>query len=94
MWPRLMWPRLMWPRLMWPNLMTRSMNGIVTIVQEGRFQMTDDDGVSHLFMLSHSASAEPQQLVALQARQARVRVRYKPAPGLIGNIATAISVDE
>jgi hypothetical protein len=77
-----------------PNLTLRSMNGIVTIVQEGRFRMTDDDGVSHLFILSHAASAEPQQLAALQARQARVRVRYKPAPGLIGNIATAISVDE
>ena len=37
---------------------------------------------------------EPQQLAALQARQAHVRVRYKPAPGLIGNIASAIIVDE
>jgi hypothetical protein len=70
------------------------MNGIVTIVQEGRFQMTDDDGVSHLFILSYAASAEPHQLAALQVRQARVRVRYKPVPGLIGNIASAIYVDE
>jgi hypothetical protein len=74
--------------------MSQTMNGIVTIVQEGRFQMTDDDGVSHLFILGHTASAEPQQLAALQARQARIRVRYKPAPGLIGNIASAIYVDE
>ncbi len=80
--------------LMTPNLKSRSMNGIVTIVQEGRFQMTDDDGVSHLVILSYGAAAEPQQLAALQARQARVRVRYKPAPALIGNIATAITVDE
>jgi hypothetical protein len=70
------------------------MNGTITIVQEGRFQMTGDDGVSHLFILSHAASAEPQQLAALQARQAHVRVRYTPAPGLIGNIARAIYVDE
>jgi hypothetical protein len=74
--------------------MPRCMNGTVTIVQESRFQMTDDDGVSHLFILSHAASAEPEQLSALQARQARVRVHYTPAPGLIGNIASAIYVDE
>jgi oxalate decarboxylase/phosphoglucose isomerase-like protein (cupin superfamily) len=73
--------------------MSHIMNGIVTIVQESRFHMTDNDGVSHLFILGHAASAEPQQLASLQARQAHVRVRYKPASGLIGNIATAIYVD-
>ncbi len=73
--------------------MTRSMNGTITIVQESRFQMTDDNGVSHLFILGHAASAEPQQLAALQARQAHVRVSYEPAPDLIGNIASAIYVD-
>ena len=74
--------------------MARSMSGIVTIVQEGRFQMTDDDGVSHLFILSPFAAAETEQLAALQKRQARVRVRYKPSPNLIGNTASAIYVDD
>jgi hypothetical protein len=74
--------------------MSHSMLGTVLIVQEGRFQLADDDGVSHLFILSHSATAEPQQLAALQARQAHVRVRYKPASDLIGNIASAVIVDE
>ena len=52
--------------------------------------MTDDDGVSHLFILSPNAAAETIEIAALQRRQARVQVRYKPAPNLIGNIASAI----
>ncbi len=73
-------------------MMARTMSGVVTIVQEGRFQMTDNDGVSHLFILSPMAAAETEQLAALQQRQARVSVRYKPAANLIGNIASTISV--
>jgi hypothetical protein len=69
-----------------------TMCGVVTIVQEGRFQMTDDTGVSHLFILGHSSAAEPQQLAALQARQARVRVHYRPAANLIGNMVTTIDL--
>jgi hypothetical protein len=72
--------------------MTRAMTGTITIVQEGRFQMTDDAGVSHLFILAASAAAESQQLAALQRRQARICVRYKPAPDIIGN--TAVSITE
>jgi hypothetical protein len=68
------------------------MCGVVTIVQEGRFQMTDDAGVSHLFVLGHSAAAEPSQLSALAMRQARVRVRYKAAANLIGNTVTTIDL--
>ena len=66
--------------------------GIVTIVQEGRFQMVDDDGVAHLFVLAHSAAAETGQLAELQHRQARIRVRYRPAAALIGHVATAITL--
>ncbi len=66
--------------------------GIVTIVQEGRFSLTDDNGVSHLFILSHAAPEEPEQLAALQRRQARVRVRYEPAENLIGRVARSIDL--
>ncbi len=74
--------------------MTRSMDGVITIVQEGRFQMTDDDGVSHLFILTSTAAAETEQLTRLQNRQARIRVRYKPARNIIGNTASEILVAE
>ena len=72
--------------------MTQSMTGIVTIVQESRFQLTDDAGVSHFFVLGHQAAAEPADLAPLQHRQARIRVRYTAAPNLIGNVATDIQL--
>jgi hypothetical protein len=68
------------------------MEGTVTIVQEGRFQLSDDRGVSHLFILSHGASAEPDQLEVLQRWQARVRVKYSRARGLIGLIARSVDL--
>ena len=69
-----------------------SMTGVVTLVAEGRFQLTDDAGVGHFFVLDRNAAAEPSQLAPLQHRQARIRVRYKSAPNLIGNVATAIDL--
>ena len=65
----------------------RTMDGIVTLVQESRFQLIDDGGIAHLFVLSHGASAEPSQLGSLQKRQARVRVEYEKASNLIANVA-------
>ncbi len=67
------------------------MEGVVTMVQESRFQLTDDRGVSHLFILGHDAAAEPDQLVPLSQRQARVRVRYTRPENIIGLIAHSIS---
>ncbi|HWX47594.1 MAG TPA: hypothetical protein VNZ61_06040 [Roseomonas sp.] len=72
----------------------RTMEGVVTIVQEGRFQLTDDDGVSHLFLLSHRAAVEPDQLPPLQHHQARVRVHYTPARNLIGFVAHSVERSE
>ena len=64
--------------------------GVVTIVQEGRFQLVDAQGVAHLFLLSHAAAAEPEQLPPLQRRQARVRVTYTEPAGIIGRLASGI----
>ena len=74
--------------------MSKVMTGVVTIVQESRFQLTDDEGVSHMFVLAANAAAEAGQLTALQSRQARVSVRYDPAPNLIGNAASAIYIGD
>ena len=53
--------------------------GVVTIVQEGRFQLLDDDGVSHQFLLGiQRGAAEPEQLPDL-LQQRRSRVAYSNA---------------
>ncbi len=71
-----------------------TMTGMVTIVQETRFQLTDERGVSHLFLLGHHSMAEPDQLVPLQHAQARVRVRYIQPRNIIGMVAKSIAVDD
>lgn len=70
----------------------RTMVGIVTLAQEGRFQLTDDRGIAHLFILSHGASAEPSQLGDLQHRQVRISVKYEESPTLIANIARRVEL--
>ena len=69
--------------------MASTMDGVITIVQESRFQLTDDAGVGHLFTLSPNAGAETDQLPALRFH--RVRVRYTPGRNVIGNTASAVS---
>jgi hypothetical protein len=71
----------------------RTMKGIVTIVQESRFQLTDDAGVSHLFILGHDTLGEPDQLEPLQRRQARVCVRYTEPRNLIGLVAHSVETE-
>ena len=71
--------------------MAKTMEGIVMIAQESRFQLRDDDGVSHLFILSHATLAEPDQLQPLQHRQARVRVRYTEPRNIIGLVAESVT---
>lgn len=68
----------------------KTMDGIVTIVQESRFQLTDERGVSHLFVLGHRTLAEPDQLEPLQRQQARVRVRYSEPRNIIGLLAHSV----
>lgn len=69
-----------------------TMTGTVTIVQESRFQLTDEGGVSHLFMLGHGSMAEPAQLEPLQRTQARVRVTYIQPRNIIGMLAKSIEI--
>ena len=69
----------------------KSIDGIVTIVQESRFQIVDDEGVAHLIILGHDSMAEPEQLQALAAHQTRVRVRYSEPRNVIGLVAHAVA---
>ncbi len=82
------WPTLL---LSWAEPMAQ-MIGVIGIVQEGRFQLTGDDGVSHLFILSPSSAMEPAGLQAALRTRARVCVSYEPAPSMIANIADALSL--
>ena len=68
-----------------------SMEGVVTIVQEGRFQIVDGQGAGHLFVLGPNA-AETSQLKPLARAQARVRVTYEDAALLIAMQAKRIEV--
>jgi hypothetical protein len=70
----------------------KQVKGRVLFTQESRFMLETDAGARHLFILSHRASAEPQQLSPLQHRQARVRVTYDEAPEIIGYVAHAIDL--
>ncbi len=68
------------------------MTGVVTIVQEGRFQLTDDQGASHLFILGPNAPSETRQLKPLAREQTRVRVHYKEAGRVIALMAHKIEI--
>ena len=71
-----------------------TLDGVVTIVQESRFQLCDDGGVSHLFQLSPNALLEPDQLAPLARRQARVRVRFREGHGVLARVATRMTLLE
>ena len=72
----------------------RSVEGVISVVQEGRFQLVTDGGQVLPFMLSHKAAAEPQDLPPLQRAAARVRVDYTEAPHLICGVAHRIEVED
>ncbi len=56
-------------------------DGIVTLVQEGRFKLVTEEGRVMHFMLTHDASIEPEDLPPLAQAQTPVRVAYtKPKP--------------
>ena len=67
-----------------------SVEGVITIVQEGRFQMTDGEGVSRLFVLSPNAAMETGQLVPLGRSQVRVRVTFRDGDNALAHVATRI----
>ena len=71
-----------------------SVRGTVNSVQEGRFRLAIEDGRAMPFVLSHKASAEPQDLPPLAARTARVQVSYSESPHLIADVAHRVEIEE
>ena len=53
--------------------------GVVTVVQEGRFRLSSDNGHSLLFVLDRHAPLEPQDLPGLLTR--RVEIAYTETLG-------------
>lgn len=70
-----------------------SLTGRVAIVQEGRFQVVDDQGAGHLFILSPHAPLETAQLRPLARSQARVKVTYRDAALVVGLMAERVELE-
>ena len=65
----------------------KSVEGVITLVQEGRFALVKDDGCVMHFLLAHAASLEPQDLPLLKRDQRRVRVDYTEPNRLVAHVA-------
>ena len=66
--------------------------GTITLVQEERFQLDCDDGKKRLFILSHQAPLETDELARLKRQGAHVEVEYDDQPGLIAHTAHDIQI--
>ena len=67
--------------------MKRSMTGVLTLVQEERFQLADAARNQRFFTLAHDAPLEAAQLVALRREGARITVHYDDAPDALVHVA-------
>ena len=66
---------------------TRTLTGVIALVQEYRFRLVTDEGRWELFVLAHDAPLEGRELQTLQRSRTRVAVRYVDADDLIAGIA-------
>lgn len=64
--------------------------GTILMVQESRFRLLTDAGQGLAFVLSSSAPFEPQDLLPLAGR--RARVDYRATPGLLAGEAHDIAL--
>ncbi len=67
--------------------------GVITVVQEGRFRLSSEDGRSILFILDAGARLEPQDLPLLRDGP-RVGIACTQAPGRDALIAHDVRVAE
>ena len=65
----------------------QSVEGVITLVQEGRFAVVTDGGRVMNFLLAHDASLEPQDLPSLKRDRRRVRVDYTEPSRLVAHVA-------
>jgi hypothetical protein len=65
----------------------KSVEGVIILTQEGRFDLVTDRGRVMQFVLAHDASLEPQDLPPLQRDRRRIRVDYTEPGHIIGYVA-------
>ena len=65
----------------------QSAEGVITLVQEGRFALVTNGGRVMQFLLARDASLEPQDLPLLKRNQRRVRVDYTEPSRLVAHVA-------
>jgi hypothetical protein len=53
--------------------------GVITVVQEHRFELQGDDGTRRHFTLAHDAPLGWNELIALEHERCRVAVRHDAA---------------
>jgi hypothetical protein len=68
----------------------QSAEGVITLVQEGRFALVTGSGRVMHFLLAHNASIEPQDLPHLKRDRRRVRVDYTEPSRLVAHVAHAL----
>ncbi len=68
-------------------------SGIITLVQEERFQLARDDGAKQLFTLSRHAGFDIAELQHLERSRRHVVLHYQPAAELIAGEVHEILAD-
>jgi hypothetical protein len=66
--------------------------GVITLVQEGRFALVTDRGRVMHFLLEHDASLEPQDLPFLTRDQRRFRVDFTEPSRLVAHVAHRLRI--
>lgn len=69
----------------------KSVEGVIILTQEGRFELVTDRGRVMQFVLAHDASVEPQNLQSLCGTCQRVRVGYTEPDHLVAYLAHVLS---
>jgi hypothetical protein len=65
----------------------KSVEGIITLAQEGRFELVTEGGRVMQFVLAHNARIEPQDLPSLRRQGWHLRVEYTEPTHIIGHVA-------
>lgn len=69
-------------------------HGVITLAQEHRFQLIDDQGMRRLFIVAHGAAVQGRDLERLARSRRPVTVFYTQSEMLNGHTAQDVHEDE